>query len=335
MIERFNRSLADHGALYELDGDIYFARSADPAFGSVARLDAPTMLALAAERGGDPGRPGKKDPLDPLVWVAGRAGEPSWASEFGAGRPGWHVECAAIAAEYLGASFDVQAGGTDLAFPHHEMSASHARVALGGGRPAAQVFARCYVHSGMVRLDGEKMSKSRGNLVFVSRLLAAGVDPMAIRLAILAHHYAHDWDWTQEGLAAAADRLARWRGAVALASAAVGPWHAEVPPARDVLTAVRDRLADDLDAPGALAAVDSWTAAVVTAAGSSMPGPGGPVSGPGVPVPGPGVPVPGPGGSTSGAGGLAPAAGASADLELASAGRLVSDLVDALLGIAL
>jgi L-cysteine:1D-myo-inositol 2-amino-2-deoxy-alpha-D-glucopyranoside ligase len=183
------------------------------------------------------------------------------------------------------------------------------------------VFARCYVHSGMVRLDGEKMSKSRGNLVFVSRLLAAGVDPMAIRLAILAHHYAHDWDWTQEGIAAAADRLARWRGAVALASAAVGPLHAEVPPARDVLAAVRDRLADDLDAPGALAAVDSWAAAVVTAAGSSMPGPGGPVSGPG--------------GSTSGAGGLAPAAGASADLELASAGRLVSDLVDALLGIAL
>jgi L-cysteine:1D-myo-inositol 2-amino-2-deoxy-alpha-D-glucopyranoside ligase len=328
VIERFNRSLADHGALYELDGDIYFARSADPAFGSVARLDAPTMLALAAERGGDPGRPGKKDPLDPLVWVAERAGEPSWASEFGAGRPGWHVECAAIAAEYLGASFDVQAGGTDLAFPHHEMSASHARVALGGGRPAAQVFARCSVPSGMVRLDGEKMSKSRGNLVFVSRLLAAGVDPMAIRLAILAHHYAHDWDWTQEGLAAAADQLARWRGAVALASAAVGPLHAEVPPARDVLAAVRDRLADDLDAPGALAAVDSWAAAVVTAAGSSMPGPGGPVSGPGGPVSGPGGPVSGPGGSTS-------AAGASADLELASAGRLVSDLVDALLGIAL
>ncbi len=349
VIERFNRSLADHGALYELDGDIYFARSADPLFGSVARLDAPTMLALAAERGGDPGRPGKKDPLDPLVWLAERAGEPSWASEFGAGRPGWHVECAAIAAEYLGASFDVQAGGTDLAFPHHEMSASHARVALGGGRPAAQVFARCYVHAGMVRLYGEKMSKSRGNLVFVSGLLAAGVDPMAIRLAILAHHYADDWDWTQEGLAEAADRLARWRGAVALASAAAGPshgaagplhgaagplhgaagplhgaagpLHGEVPPARDVLASLRDRLADDLDAPGALATVDGWAEAVARAAGSSMPGPASPVSGPG--------------GPTSGTGGLAPATGASADLELASAGRLVSDLVDALLGIAL
>jgi L-cysteine:1D-myo-inositol 2-amino-2-deoxy-alpha-D-glucopyranoside ligase len=307
VIERFNRSLADHGALYELDGDIYFARSADPAFGSVARLDAPTMLALAAERGGDPGRPGKKDPLDPLVWVAERAGEPSWASEFGAGRPGWHVECAAIAAEYLGASFDVQAGGTDLAFPHHEMSASHARVALGGGggRPAAQVFARCFVHAGMVRLDGEKMSKSRGNLVFVSRLLAAGVDPMAVRLAILAHHYAEDWDWTPQGLAAAGDRLARWRGAVALTSAAAGPLQGKVPAAQDILAAARDRLADNLDAPGALAAVDSWAEAVVAAPGSS------------------------------GWGGPGPVTGTAADLELANAGRLVSDLVDALLGIAL
>ena len=224
VIERFNRSLADHGALYELEGDIYFARSADSGFGSVAHLDTETMLTLAAERGGDPGRPGKKDPLDPLVWTAARPGEPSWASEFGAGRPGWHVECAAIAAEYLGASFDVQAGGTDLAFPHHEMSASHARVALGGGgRPAAGLFARSYVHAGMVRLDGEKMSKSRGNLVFVSGLRAAGIDPMAIRLAILAHHYAQDWDWTDEVLGEASDRLERWRHAVDLAAAASVP----------------------------------------------------------------------------------------------------------------
>src|SRR5260370_26750873 len=129
-IGRFNRSLADHGALYELEGDVYFARSADPAFGSVTGLDAATMLTLAAERGGDPGRPGKKDPLDPLVWLVPRAGEPAWESEFGPGRPGWHVECAAIATRHLGASFDGQAGGTDLAFPHHEMSAAHARAAL-------------------------------------------------------------------------------------------------------------------------------------------------------------------------------------------------------------
>jgi L-cysteine:1D-myo-inositol 2-amino-2-deoxy-alpha-D-glucopyranoside ligase len=364
VIERFNRSLADHGALYELDGDVYFARSADPAFGSVAGLDTETMLALAAERGGDPGRPGKKDPLDPLVWVAERPGEPAWRSEFGPGRPGWHVECAAIATEYLGVSFDVQAGGTDLAFPHHEMSASHARVALaGGGRPAAQVFARSYVHAGMVRLDGEKMSKSRGNLVFVSRLRAAGTDPMAIRLAILAHHYAGDWDWTPDGLAEAGARLARWRTAVAvtapapaasapgpapsalsepapsappdlgpsalsesapsappdlgpsalsesapsapapvspgLAAAAGQPRPGKVPAAQQVLAAVRDRLADDLDAPGALAVVDSWAEAVIAAAG---PGPG---------------------------------TAAAPDPVLASAGGLIRDLVDALLGVAL
>jgi L-cysteine:1D-myo-inositol 2-amino-2-deoxy-alpha-D-glucopyranoside ligase len=273
VIERFNRLLADHGALYELDRDVYFARSADPAFGTVARLDTPTMLALAAERGGDPGRPGKKDPLDPLVWVAARAGEPAWESEFGSGRPGWHVECAAIAAEYLGVSFDVQAGGSDLAFPHHEMSASHARVALGGvGGRAENVFARSYVHAGMVRLDGEKISKSRGNLVFISRLLASGADPMAVRLAILAHHYASDWDWTAQGLAAAGDRLARWRRAVALTSAAGAPESAPPPrgalAAGDVLAAVRDRMADDLDAPGALAVLDSWAAAVLAAPAS-------------------------------------------------------------------
>jgi L-cysteine:1D-myo-inositol 2-amino-2-deoxy-alpha-D-glucopyranoside ligase len=306
VIERFNQSLADHGALYDLDEDIYFARSADPAFGSVARLDAATMLALAAERGGDPGRAGKKDPLDPLVWMAARAGEPAWESEFGSGRPGWHVECAAIATEYLGASFDIQAGGTDLAFPHHEMSASHARVVLGAaGRP---VFARWYIHAGMVRLDGVKMSKSLGNLVFVSRLRAAGTDPMAIRLAILAHHYADDWDWTDEGLEAASSRLARWRHAVTLASAGTpGPAaggvsspvssrglassRGLVPAAGDILAAVRGRLADDLDAPGALVAVDSWVDAVL--------------------------------------------AGNQATAELAAEARLITDTVDALLGIAL
>jgi L-cysteine:1D-myo-inositol 2-amino-2-deoxy-alpha-D-glucopyranoside ligase len=215
IIERFSQLLASHGALYDLDGDTYFARSADPAFGSVSGLGPAVMAELSAERGGDPARPGKKDPLDALVWLAARPGEPAWDSPFGAGRPGWHVECAAIATEYLGAVFDVQAGGSDLVFPHHEMSASHARVAGGGG----PMFARRYAHAGMVRLGGEKMSKSLGNLVFVSALRSAGTDPMAIRLAILAHHYRQDWDWTDDGLAAAEVRLARWRLAVSRAAA--------------------------------------------------------------------------------------------------------------------
>jgi L-cysteine:1D-myo-inositol 2-amino-2-deoxy-alpha-D-glucopyranoside ligase len=295
VIEQLSRRLAERGSLYDLEGDLYFSRASDPDFGSVSRLDPATMAVLFAERGGDPARPGKKDPLDALVWLAARPGEPSWSSSFGPGRPGWHVECAAIATEYLSRVFDVQAGGSDLIFPHHEMSASHARVALGDGLHArgeggVRAFARHYVHAGMVRLDGEKMSKSLGNLVFVSSLLGMGTDPMAIRLAILAHRYSHDWDWTAAGLAEAEQRLAHWRAAVnrLLASAPepvsqagardpVSQAGARDPVsqagARDpasepgalaaaeaVLAAVRERMADDLDAPGALAAIDGWAA---------------------------------------------------------------------------
>jgi L-cysteine:1D-myo-inositol 2-amino-2-deoxy-alpha-D-glucopyranoside ligase len=271
VIERLSRLLADHGAVYDLDADMYFARSADPSFGAVSGLDAAAMTELFAERGGDPGRPGKKDPLDALVWLAARPGEPAWPSGFGSGRPGWHVECAAIATEYLGVTFDVQAGGTDLIFPHHEMSASHARVALAGRAvPGEPVFARHYAHAGMVRLDGEKMSKSQGNLVFVSRLIAGGTDPMVIRLAILAHHYRGDWDWTDAGLAAARVRLDRWRAAVAAASAAAAGSAGTPATSGDrVLAVVRERLADDLDAPGALAAVDAWADAVLDAPGAT------------------------------------------------------------------
>jgi len=291
VIERFAGRLVQRGALYELEGDEYFARASDEAFGSVSGLDRAEMLELFAERGGDPGRPGKKDPLDALIWLAARPNEPAWASRFGQGRPGWHVECAAISTEYLGSSFDVQAGGTDLIFPHHEMSASHARVALD-----PDAFARHYVHAGMVRLDGEKMSKSLGNLVFVSRLLGEGHDPMAVRLAILAHHYRRDWDWTDAGLAAAADRLARWREAVRSAAAA------SLPAAQAVLAGVRERLADDLNAPGALVVVDAWADEVLRAGGA--------------------------GAGRAGAGGAgAPAASTAADL--------VRDAVDALLGVVL
>jgi L-cysteine:1D-myo-inositol 2-amino-2-deoxy-alpha-D-glucopyranoside ligase len=262
IIDAFAERLAARGSLYDVDGDIYFARGADQAFGALSGpgtlsdLSVALMTELSAERGGDPDRPGKKDPLDPLVWRAERSGEPSWESRFGPGRPGWHVECAAIAAEYLGPSFDVQAGGSDLVFPHHEMSASHARVACGaaGGE---QVFARVYAHSGMVSYQGAKMSKSLGNLVFVSRLRAAGTDPMAIRLALLAHHYRSDWEWTDEELTRAQARLDRWRAAVAVAAPPASP------AAADVLARVRERLADDLDAPGAVDVIDAWADAAL------------------------------------------------------------------------
>jgi L-cysteine:1D-myo-inositol 2-amino-2-deoxy-alpha-D-glucopyranoside ligase len=254
--------LVESGAAYEVDGDTYFAVHSDPRFGTVGSLDDDTMLALFAERGGDPQRPGKKHPLDCLLWQAARPGEPAWETGSGlpAGRPGWHLECAAIALDRLGATVDVQGGGSDLVFPHHEMSASEAQVLTG-----AWPFARHYVHAGMVGLDGEKMSKSKGNLVFVSRLRAAGRDPMAVRLAILGHHYRTDWAWTEDDLVAAEARLARWQDAVSRPGG---------PPADDTVEALRRHLADDLDAPGALAAVDRWAAEAERDRGTDESAPG-------------------------------------------------------------
>ena len=245
-ISAFVARLLDAGAAYRVDDDVYFSIAAAPHFGRVSRYDAQTMLALAAERGGDPDRPGKKHPLDPLLWLAARPGEPSWDSPLGRGRPGWHVECTAIALNRLGEEMDVQGGGSDLVFPHHEMSAAHAEVGTG-----SWPFARAYVHAGMVGLDGEKMSKSRGNLVFVSRLRDAGVDPGALRLALLAAHYRADREWFDTTLATGEQRLAAWRAGVARPSG---------PPGDALLAAVRAALADDLDTPAALALVDDWSA---------------------------------------------------------------------------
>ncbi|HRC65906.1 MAG TPA: cysteine--1-D-myo-inosityl 2-amino-2-deoxy-alpha-D-glucopyranoside ligase, partial [Dermatophilaceae bacterium] len=170
----------------EADGrDVYLDISQRPGFGDLSGLTREEMLPIFGERGGDPERAGKRDPLDPLLWRAERADEPSWdGATLGRGRPGWHIECTALAVRYLGMPFTVQGGGTDLVFPHHEMSAVQG-CALTGTRPFAQV----YMHQAMVAFEGEKMSKSKGNLVLVSALRAAGVDPMVIRLALLDHHY--------------------------------------------------------------------------------------------------------------------------------------------------
>jgi L-cysteine:1D-myo-inositol 2-amino-2-deoxy-alpha-D-glucopyranoside ligase len=237
-------------AVYPVDDsefeDLYFAQASDPEFGSLSHLSEDQAIAVFAERGGDPDRRGKKAPLDCLVWRHARAGEPNWQSPLGAGRPGWHIECTAIALDRLGAGFDVQAGGSDLIFPHHEMCAAQGRVATD------QPFAQAYVHSGMVGLDGEKMSKSKGNLVFVSALRASGVEPMAIRLALLGHYYREDWEWTDQLLVSAQDRLNRWREAVRLPAGLN---------ADEVLVQLRAALAQDLDAPSALAAVDAWAGA--------------------------------------------------------------------------
>jgi L-cysteine:1D-myo-inositol 2-amino-2-deoxy-alpha-D-glucopyranoside ligase len=243
VIELIER-LRSAGAAYEVDGDLYFPVDADARFGAVSGLARSQMRELFAERGGDPDRRGKKDPLDCLLWSRQQPGEPAWDSPLGPGRPGWHVECAAIALAELGDGFDVQGGGSDLVFPHHEMSASEAHLATG-----RWPFARAYVHAGMLGLGGEKMSKSEGNLLFVSALRGEGVEPAAVRLALLADHYRSDRDWTPSALDQAQARLARWRQAVALDTG---------PDCRRLLAAVRERLADDLDTPGALSAVEVW-----------------------------------------------------------------------------
>ena len=243
--------LQSSGAIYEVDQDLYYSVSADSEFGAESGFDRETMLRLFGERGGDPEREGKRDPLDCVVWRGEREGEPSWPSPWGPGRPGWHIECAAIAVAYLGPDVDVQGGGSDLVFPHHEMCAGHAQVAMPGSS-----FARVYSHAGMVGYDGEKMSKSRGNLVFVSALRNSDIDPMAIRLALLRHHFRSDWEWVDAELFTAVDTLGEWRKAVALGAGA---------PAAPVVEEVLAALADDLDAPRALAAIDAWVAATLGA----------------------------------------------------------------------
>ncbi len=252
--------LQESGDVYAVDDDLYFRVRNDERFGSIAGLDEDDMVAVFAERGGDPEREGKEHPLDCLVWQNARPEEPAWDTPLGHGRPGWHIECAAIALDYLGPTIDIQGGGSDLAFPHHEMGASEVHR-LTGEWP----FARHYVHSGMVAWQGHKMSKSRGNLVFVSQLVREGTDPMAIRLALLAHHYRTDWVWTPHGLEGAHERLQRWTAASQL------PYG---PPVDPLIDRVREVLADDLRTPSALDAVDSWVHTALTRGGQDPASPG-------------------------------------------------------------
>ena len=230
--------LADADSIYQVENDLYFKVRSDADFGTRSHYSQAEMMAIFAERGGDPERSGKKDPLDCLVWLAARPGEPNWPSRYGAGRPGWHIECSAIALEYLKPdpsgdyAIDIQGGGSDLIFPHHEMGA--AQVAIMTGKPYAQT----YVHTGMVGLDGEKMSKSKGNLVFVSKLVAAGVDPMVIRLALLSSPYGRERMWTDEVLDTAKARMARLQSALS---------RNEVAPTQECVALIIASLADNLD----------------------------------------------------------------------------------------
>ena len=250
--------LIDRGIAYRLGDDVYFdsaaaARVSPWQLGDESHFDRATMLALTAERGGDPDRPGKRDALDPVLWRGPRDDDPTWPSVIGQGRPGWHIECAVISAEFLHLPFAVNGGGEDLIFPHHEFTAGHAAAITG------EQLASIHSHAGLVAYHGEKMSKSLGNLVFVSDLVESGVDPRAIRLAILSQRYRFDWEWKDALLATALDRLARWSEWAS--SVAQDESAANEPSA--LLTRLRETLADDLDSPAAIDSVDAAIASGV------------------------------------------------------------------------
>jgi L-cysteine:1D-myo-inositol 2-amino-2-deoxy-alpha-D-glucopyranoside ligase len=224
----------DRGHAYQAAGAVYFSVGTFERFGQLSHLGREEMLALAREHGGKPDDPAKRDPLDFVLWQPSAPDEPAWDSMWGPGRPGWHIECSALALRELGTTIDLHGGGSDLIFPHHECEAAQSEAATG------EPFVRHWLHAPMVRLDGVKMSKSLGNLVFVSDLVKEW-DPMAVRLAILDHSYREPWTWHDGLLPVASDRLERWRAA--------GSGDAS-------LDEVRVALDDDLDIPRAIRAID-------------------------------------------------------------------------------
>ncbi|MFL6206787.1 MAG: cysteine--tRNA ligase [Acidimicrobiales bacterium] len=233
-IRGFIGMVLDRGHAYQAGGAVYFDVGSFPEFGSVSGYSREQMLAFAAERGGNVEDSNKRDPLDFVLWQPSMADEPSWESLWGPGRPGWHIECSALALRELGTTIDLHGGGADLIFPHHECERAQSEAATG------EPFVRHWMHQAMVRMDGEKMSKSLGNLVFVSELRKEW-DPMAIRLMIVENHYRTEWEWDDTRMPRAAERLERWRASGR---------------GEGGLEAVRSALDDDLDTPGAVAAID-------------------------------------------------------------------------------
>jgi L-cysteine:1D-myo-inositol 2-amino-2-deoxy-alpha-D-glucopyranoside ligase len=246
-------SVLDSGHAYQAGGAVYFDVTTFDGFGSLSHFDVATMLAMAAEQGGNPDDPNKRHPLDFVLWQPSLPDEPSWESRWGPGRPGWHIECSALALRELGETLDVHGGGRDLVFPHHECETAQSESVT--GRP----FVRHWLHVGLVGLDGTKMSKSLGNLVFVGDLVKEW-EPAAIRLALLGHHYRADWEWTDEDMPRAAARLQAWRAASAAVPGRVST-AGTAAPADPGLELVRTHLDDDLDTPGALVALDVEAAA--------------------------------------------------------------------------
>jgi L-cysteine:1D-myo-inositol 2-amino-2-deoxy-alpha-D-glucopyranoside ligase len=240
-IRGFIGMVMDRGFAYESGGSVYFDVDKFAEFGSVSHYSQEEMINLARERGGNVDDPNKRHPLDFVLWHPSASDEPSWDTLWGAGRPGWHIECSALALRELGTTIDLHGGGSDLIFPHHECERAQSEAATG------VPFVRHWMHIAMVFMDGHKMSKSRGNLVFVDRLRAEH-DPRIVRLVLITHHYRSEWEWSPDLMAANADRLARWQDSMS---------------GRDedsTVQAVRDALDDDLDAPSAVRALDEAAA---------------------------------------------------------------------------
>jgi len=245
LIEKFITQLSDRGFLYKIEEDYYFSVGD---FLEDLPMTVDQAKVIFQQRGGDPERTGKKHPLDPVVWLANQEGDPGWPSKFGYGRPGWHVECTAIACNYLDnlnsdPIIDLQGGGSDLLFPHHYMSAKIVQAAYG------REFSSLYIHAGMIGLDGEKMSKSKGNLVFVSKLLEDGVDPMIIRWALLTGHYQSDRQWSDDLLKKAESDIELMRTALS---------RTEVADTDRLLKDLILDLSNNLDTPTALNRLVLW-----------------------------------------------------------------------------
>lgn len=240
-IRGFIGMVLDRGYAYQAGGGVYFDVARWDKFGSISGYDHATMLAYATERGGRPDDPNKRNPLDFVLWQPSEEGEPAWESLWGPGRPGWHIECSALALRELGTTIDLHGGGGDLIFPHHECEAAQSEAATG------EPFVRHWMHQAMVRMDGQKMSKSLGNLVFVSELRKT-FDTRAIRLGVVSNHYRTEWEWTDELMPTAQHRLERW---LAVARGEAGD---------AALDAVRIALDNDLDTPTAIEAIDEAAA---------------------------------------------------------------------------
>jgi L-cysteine:1D-myo-inositol 2-amino-2-deoxy-alpha-D-glucopyranoside ligase len=246
LIEKFIKGLEEGGHTYKVDNDLYFSVSD---FLSELPIGIDEAILIFAERGGDPTRTGKKHPLDPLLWLANKNNEPGWDSIFGYGRPGWHVECTAIALEYLDREepdfvIDMQGGGSDLIFPHHFMSAALINALTN------RKFAKLFIHTGMVGFQGEKMSKSKGNLVFVSKLISQGVDPIVIRWALLSDHYQSYREWNEELLKSSQSEVNLVREALS---------KSEVIPSDQYLRQIASAIANNLDTKLSLDLILDWS----------------------------------------------------------------------------